>query len=282
MKFITTGLIVSLSIAVTARGDVVLDQQHSFTSSIANSTNGDVTQVGQTFTVGVAGTLDHIEVLMFRLSGIFDPTGDPLLRVFNTAAGLPTGAPLATVTIPEANVPLNTAAFVSFDLSSAEIGLNIGEILAFSVTATSGVGPYFLLTDQGLSVEYAGGAAIAKFGDNPWQQLSPPQDHGFKTYVLADVAEDLDGDYNDDGLVDTADFVVWQKFNGTSTDLPNDPNPLPIDNDQYTTWQTHFGESNAGAGGADRSTAVPEPSNWWLLYVVTAFGGSGSNGRRRQ
>jgi hypothetical protein len=104
----------------------------------------------------------------------------------------------------------------------------------------------------------------------------------FLTQLPGGVAPSLDGDYNDDGFVDTADFVVWQKFNGTSADLPNDPNPVPIDNDQYTTWQTHFGESNAGAGGADRSTTVPEPSHWWLLYVVTAFGGSGSNGRRKR
>jgi hypothetical protein len=61
MKFITTGVIISLAITVGARGDIVLDQQHSSASSIASSTNGDVSQMGQTFTVGVAGTLDHID-----------------------------------------------------------------------------------------------------------------------------------------------------------------------------------------------------------------------------
>src|SRR6185295_941948 len=138
MKLITTGVIISLAITVGARGAVVLDQQYSFTSSIASSTNGDVTQIGETFSVVVAGTLDHIDVFMFKLSGIFDPTGDPQLRIYNTSGGLPTGTALATVTIPEVNVRLNNAAFVSFDVSSAATAANIGTVFAFSVIATTG------------------------------------------------------------------------------------------------------------------------------------------------
>jgi hypothetical protein len=141
--------------------------------------------MGQTFTAGIAGTLDHIDVYMFRLTGIFDPTGDPVLRVYQLSAGLPTGAPLATVTVAEALVPVNNAAFVTFDVSGAGIGLNVGTELGFAVTATSGTGPYFLPTDQSQSIEYTGGAAIAKFGANPWQFISPPQDHSFRTWVNA-------------------------------------------------------------------------------------------------
>lgn len=184
MRTVSTALILALTLTAGIRADVVLDQQHTFTSSIANSTNGDVSQVGQTFTVGVAGTLDHIDVLMFRLGGIFDPTGDPVMRVYSVTGGFPSGSPLATTTIPELLVPLNNAAMVSFDLSSAGIAVNPGNILAFSITAASGVGPYFLLTDQGQSIEYAGGQAVISFG-GPWQFLSPPQDHGFRTFVNA-------------------------------------------------------------------------------------------------
>jgi hypothetical protein len=177
-------IILSLSTSAVVRSDIVLDQHHTFTSSIANSTNGDVSQMGQTFTVGVAGTLDHIDVLMFRLGGIFDPTGDPVMRIFNTAGGFPNGSPLALVTIPKVNVPLNVAAMVTFDVSSAGIVVNPGDILAFSITAAAGTGPYFLLTDQGQAIEYNGGAGIAKFGANPWQLFNPPdQDHGFRTFV---------------------------------------------------------------------------------------------------
>lgn len=174
-------IILSLSTFNIARSDIVLDQQHTFTSAVSNSTNGDVSQVGQTFTVGVTGTLDHIDVLMFRLGGIFDPTGDPVMRVFNTSGGIPTGGPLAIVSIPESNVPFNGALMVSFDISSAAIGVNPGDILAFSITAASGVGPYFLLSDG--AAGYTGGAAITRIGVNPWQAYSPAQDHGFRTFV---------------------------------------------------------------------------------------------------
>lgn len=273
MKLITTGIVICMAMMGRAWGDIVLDQQHSFTSSIASSTNGDVTQMGQTFTVGVAGTLDHIDVYMFRLGSIFDPTGDPLLRVYNTADGLPTGAPLATVTIPEANVPLNNAAFVSFDVSSAAIGINVGEVLAFSVTATAGVGPYFLPNDQGQSPGYSGGTAIAKYGDSPWQQFSPPQDHSFKTYVLA-AAVGLPGDYNADHVVDAADFVVWRDNLGAANEVAlngNGDGMNGVDEGDYTRWKTNFGAAiGAGASSGVASLAeVPEPATWVLLVGST-------------
>jgi hypothetical protein len=208
---------------------------------------------------------------MFRLGSIFDPTGDPLLRVFNTAGGLPTGAPLATVTIPEDNVPLNSAAFVSFGLSSAAIGVDIGEVLAFSVTATSGVGPYFLLTDQGQSIEYTGGAAIAMYGSNPWQQISPPQDHGFRTYVLADVVEELFGDYNGDNVIDAADYVVWRKtLAAGGTELLHDATPGVVNDDDYNFWKAHYGDMLEGGAGALASTPVPEPASLALTAAALA------------
>jgi hypothetical protein len=67
----------------------------------------------------------------------------------------------------------------------------------------------------------------------------------------------LDGDYNADGTVNAADYVAWRKLNGTNFDLPNDPNALPIDDDQYLTWRSQFGSSAPGGGG---SANVPEPT----------------------
>jgi hypothetical protein len=44
---------------------------------------------------------------------------------------------------------------------------------------------------------------------------------------------------------------------GTNVDLPNDPNGPPIDNDQYLTWRSQFGNSAPGGVG---SANVPEPT----------------------
>jgi hypothetical protein len=250
----------------------VLDQQHSFTSAIANSTNGDVTQVGQTFTVGVAGVLDHIDVYMFRLSGIFDPTGDPLLRVYNTAGGLPTGSPLASLTIAESLVPLNNAAFVSFDVSSAAIGVTPGDVLAWSVIATAGVGPYFVPTDQGQSIEYAGGTAVIKFG-TAWQFISPAQDHSFQTFVNA-TTQQPSADFDEDDDVDGEDFLIWQRGLGTdggatlSDGNTNEYADGDVDGDDLGVWRVQFGSPDS----TPTASAVPEPAAICLAFLgLTAY-----------
>src|SRR5215467_14097128 len=100
---------------------VVLDQQHNTPTAIADSSNGAASEMAQTFTVGVAGTLDHFELSMFQLNGIFTTNGDPQLSVYNTSGGVPTGSALTTVQIPSAQVPINNATFISFNVSAAAI-----------------------------------------------------------------------------------------------------------------------------------------------------------------
>jgi hypothetical protein len=79
------------------------------------------------------------------------------------------------------------------------------------------------------------------------------------------AAPGIDGDYNDDGEVDAADYVVWRKVQGTTTVLPNDPDGGTIDNRQYATWRENFGAGGSGSGG---SSAVPEPGALMLALVA--------------
>ena len=69
------------------------------------------------------------------------------------------------------------------------------------------------------------------------------------------------GDYNGNGTVDAADYVLWRKGVGT-TYTQND----------YTIWRTHFGQT-AGSGAAlptaNPLSAVPEPAI--LTMVLTAL-----------
>jgi hypothetical protein len=64
------------------------------------------------------------------------------------------------------------------------------------------------------------------------------------------------GDYNDDDKVDAADYVVWRKFNGTTTTLPNDSTPGIVSPADLDEWKAHFGMM---AGGGSSTAAVPEP-----------------------
>jgi len=189
MRSLLASLGLFLAVAPGASADILLDQQYSFSSSFADSTNGNVSEVGQTFTVGIAGTLARIDVSMFRLSGIFDPTGPAVLSVYNTTGGNPTGAPLTSVSKPKVDISLNVASFASFDVSAASISVNVGDKLSFGISSPgSEVGPYFLPTTD--FPGYAGGNGVNRI-INPvgaWQ-LSQNFDHGFQTFVNAAIPE---------------------------------------------------------------------------------------------
>ena len=73
----------------------------------------------------------------------------------------------------------------------------------------------------------------------------------------------LTGDYNHDGVVDAADYVVWRKGLGT-TFTQND----------YNVWRANFGKTASGAGsgsGSIANAAVPEPTT--LVFLMLAMAG---------
>jgi hypothetical protein len=100
-----------------------------------------------------------------------------------------------------------------------------------------------------------------------------PQIYQIDNFRLVSLVPDgLPGDYNDDGNVDAADYVVWRKNQGTTNPLPNDPDGGTIGNEQYDTWLTNFGSSTGGGSLAAGPTAVPEPSSLALLIGMAVAG----------
>jgi hypothetical protein len=85
------------------------------------------------------------------------------------------------------------------------------------------------------------------------------------------------GDYNNDGIVDVADYVTWRKHNGTGFDLPNEvasTTPGEVTIDDYNAWKQRFGQGGAGSGGGP----VPEPTT--VAYLIASAMGIGSIGLR--
>jgi hapalindole H/12-epi-hapalindole U/12-epi-fischerindole U synthase len=81
---------------------------------------------------------------------------------------------------------------------------------------------------------------------------------------------DLPGDYNNDGRVDGADFVLWREHLGSYQLLPNDPLGGQIGTAQYTQWRDHHGDF-AGGGSATIIHAageVPEPAVLRMLVAA--------------
>jgi hypothetical protein len=76
------------------------------------------------------------------------------------------------------------------------------------------------------------------------------------------LVEPLTGDYNENGVVDAADYVVWRENVGTTNELPNDDIGGTIGPNHYSQWKANFGDS---ANGTALGNAVPEPATWTLV-----------------
>ena len=51
----------------------------------------------------------------------------------------------------------------------------------------------------------------------------------------------LDGDFNDDGIVDAADYTVWRNRLGAEVHLPNDRTSGTVDESDYLRWKANYG-----------------------------------------
>ncbi|HEX2477288.1 MAG TPA: hypothetical protein VHK01_21205 [Lacipirellulaceae bacterium] len=84
-------------------------------------------------------------------------------------------------------------------------------------------------------------------------------------------AAGIHGDYNADGKVNAADYVVWRKTLGQSITLPNDRTPGMVTTEDYGVWRENFGAMSgpAAASGA----LVPEPIGMILLAIAVFSAG---------
>jgi uncharacterized protein YjbI with pentapeptide repeats len=64
------------------------------------------------------------------------------------------------------------------------------------------------------------------------------------------------GDFNGDGSVDAADYIVWRKQGGTST--------------QYATWRANFGQPAGNGSGPNANATAPEPAASIMLMFSAA------------
>ncbi|MCI0332771.1 MAG: hypothetical protein L0228_06070 [Planctomycetes bacterium] len=88
--------------------------------------------------------------------------------------------------------------------------------------------------------------------------IPEPMSAFYDDLSLIAVTPGLPGDYNGDGVVNTADYVKWRK----------DPAAHGGDPAGYNTWVQNFGEPSPGAGGG--SGGVPEPTAFCLALIGLA------------
>ncbi len=87
--------------------------------------------------------------------------------------------------------------------------------------------------------------------------------------VTLAVVPALTGDYNANGVVDAADYVVWRKtLSQAGTALAADGNRNgTIDSGDYDVWRTNFGASAGFGGVSTEQFTIPEPSKLALLAI---------------
>jgi hypothetical protein len=87
---------------------------------------------------------------------------------------------------------------------------------------------------------------------------------GNVTYVGGGVL----GDYNNNGIVDAGDYVLWRK----GGPLQNEGDtPGVVNAADYTYWRSRFG-ATSGTGAGVGAAAVPEPTSWLtMLLAATAL-----------
>jgi hypothetical protein len=92
------------------------------------------------------------------------------------------------------------------------------------------------------------------------------------SYTLAAPPTGAAGDYNDNGVVDAADYTIWRDTLGSTSDLRANGDNMGasaglIDQADYDIWKMNFGEST---GSARVTGVVPEPGHALLVSVVVA------------
>lgn len=112
-----------------------------------------------------------------------------------------------------------------------------------NVSAAAGVTIHTGRWSTGAAISFPGGAS-----NSPYPYFGP----NFLFHLPT-----LPGDFNRDGTVDSADYVLWRKTDGTP--------------EGYDQWRAHFGKMSGVASAALRSLAsppAPEPTPLVLLLVA--------------
>ncbi len=151
-----------------------------------------------------------------------------------------------------------------FTWEQGEVGVGSTLLVEANLFGMTSLGPQ---TGVSIGTAYSGGAFLAN------------QDLSFY-YGLADGTTLLEGDvvyvapssgdFNNDGAVNLADYVVWRNNLGAAEDgvvLQGNGDGGLVDSSDYQLWKTHYGS----AATLVASTPVPEPATKSLVFLALAF-----------
>ena len=221
----------------------------------------DIVQNG-TFRVSKVGSTSSVAVVFGAFSGSGGSTGGG--DIFFEGDLRPGNSP-ATVSFDN-NIGLGASATLDFELGGTTAGSQYDQVHVAGALALGGTLKVDLINlGNGVFAPSAGSA----FDLLDWGSLSgtfstiqlPTLSGGLQwntsqLYTTGVISVALPGDFNGNGIVDAADYVVWRKTDGSQNG--------------YATWRAHFGQTVGSGAGAITNAAVPEPATLVLLMFAAA------------
>ena len=231
------------------------------------------------------------------LNGVTSFTKQEVLDALHTVTDhLPVVADYQVPAVMEASaamiptsIDLGSAFNLSVSVSNAAdvVAVNGADVLHYSLTTSGDVSGSFLhQSDSALggsnmhSVTLSTSTIGMKSGMIMLTSTSQAVQNGTINIPISFLVV-LPGDYNGDGEVDAADFLVWRKNSGLvggatydEGDGNRDGNVTVLD---YDIWRSHFGQTASGAGAAvaanSAGATVPEPCSLYLVSIGICLAG---------
>jgi hypothetical protein len=166
------------------------------------------------------------------------------------------GADLPDFTTFTFNVDLNATgvrSYIQDALSKGELGFFVSSLHSTGTMGTGGGYPRWLTKES----------AGFPYNADPHELPRLMVDYSI-------LPEGVPGDYNGNGQVDAADYVLWRK-GGPLLNQVHDRDH--VNEQDYVEWRARFGNPAGVGSGLGRGAATPEPNGAWLLVIAMSTSG---------
>jgi len=230
----------------------------SWGSGIYNISGGTITAnqtTGPALSVAAQGNSGTFRVT--GDDGTIDVNGDMLVNAGGGAQGtlayqLETGDLLSQIDV-SGNATFNLGAILSFDTS-----------LATPTQTTYNVLTALDIVDNGITFN----------GPAGWNYQIISGGNGEILQLFQAGPQGVQGDYDNNGVVDAADYVLWRKGGPIQNEVTG-VTPGTVTQEDYDAWRARFGNTSGSGSG---TAAVPEPTV--ILLCLSALAGVLSARRR--
>jgi hypothetical protein len=224
-------------------------------TSEASRTFSSPIAVGQTFSMDVDGSALEPNAKAFSIGNTLQLFGSDGIERFGLFTNNQFNGNNWTVTGDiSTGIPAGSAFHIDFTLATANT-------YNLALKPLGGGSPLFSQT--GAPLEGTIGSAIQSINISAYGTGS--SSNGSKELFFDNMtvssAAGIPGDYNSNGSVDAADYIIWRKTrNQAGIGLPADGNGNNVvDSGDYNVWRSHFGANATGVGVVMMN--VPESSS---------------------